>query len=263
MALALIDRDPESDTLSIHRLVQSETIYFLQENAYLFPKEHRLQRVFEHASKLVYEAFPKQIKGRRFDNRWPECAKYSQHVTALLDRFSRFERTLRPSKDFFLVMSNAAWYCVERHAHKDLERIVTTTMKAFQTSDNFANEPLIYAHLCNSAGRLWTQKGNFHRAMAKMEECRKIRIDHLPLTDDEVWISNNNIGNISLSMGNYNEALEMHLHCEATLGDRIDWKEMNYSNLSRSLTALGRTKEAHEFNCKALQLNSSWYIKAM
>jgi tetratricopeptide (TPR) repeat protein len=165
-------------------------------------------------------------------------------------------------------MCNAAWYCVERNAHRDLEVILDVAMGIFETSGTDEHDPLIYAHLCNSAGRLWAQQGYFARSLEFMERCRDIRTKNLPAHDEEVWNIHNNLGNVYLSLRDYKKALEEHDFCTKTLPDRNrgqeEWIEntyVNLFNLGRVYTEVGRFSEAHASFDKGGVLINSWYLK--
>ena len=73
---------PEARTYSIHRLVQTQFLYYL-------PFCSR-QQAFNHAVKLVYESFPQSNaqKGQLYDH-WEQCTLYSQHVLALKNNYKK------------------------------------------------------------------------------------------------------------------------------------------------------------------------------
>lgn len=78
--LALIKRERNTHTITIHRIVQTQLKQFLSQ-------EDR-QRHFNNAVMLLHDSFPKEdlSKGQLYD-RWDLCNRYLQHVLNLRDCF--------------------------------------------------------------------------------------------------------------------------------------------------------------------------------
>jgi len=105
ISMSLVDRDPETDTLSIHRVIQLEFRKSLDEDT--------RRKAFRLASTLLLAAFPTQVNGLSLRKEWPRCVLYIQHITTLAKHFQVLE--VLPSYpgeflDFAMCLSNAAWY---------------------------------------------------------------------------------------------------------------------------------------------------------
>ncbi|KAK4144607.1 uncharacterized protein C8A04DRAFT_36599 [Dichotomopilus funicola] len=231
LSLGLIHRDAATNNLSIHRLVQSE---------FRYSSRNTLQQTLQDASQLLFHAFPKQVFGRSFRPQFPKCRTFIQHVYFLRDHTAaalNHQRSLgvslRPSKDFCRLMCNAAYYLVETGAAKELARMVDVTRTAFHATGLITEEPLSYAHFCNSAGLEREMSGDFSSAKELLERAKDIRFRELPL------------GNLNLSSGKYPEALKYHLICKETVNYEVKANvRMNWNNLGRCYTGLGCYSEA-------------------
>ena len=88
LTLALIKRDKDSRTFSLHRLVQTSFKYFMT-------AEQR-QQSFNDAAILVSHAFPRRDSTvAQLYLMWARCGLYLQHVLSLKDCF-REERKSNP-----------------------------------------------------------------------------------------------------------------------------------------------------------------------
>jgi len=251
LGLALIKIDPADDTMNIHRLVQDE---FRSQVSGSDHQEH-----FDAASLLLYEAFPKQINGAMFNERMPICARYIQHVFCLrnnldtvMNEDKRLKRppTIIPSPEYVKLMTNAAWYCVERQDHAELESVLENSFQAMVLNKMKETEPLVWAHLCNSAGRLWGQRGYFAKGETYFHECLQIRRMKLGRGDENIAGLLSNLGNLHLSMANYETALDYQKQSLewGIVGDQNHISKRGQSiikiNTARVLTDMGRTEEA-------------------
>ncbi|KAJ8132597.1 hypothetical protein O1611_g1026 [Lasiodiplodia mahajangana] len=251
--LSLIHRTPDSDEFSVHRLVQSECRYY--------SNDKDLQDYYDLAAYILCAAFPKQ-GDERFGARVAQCARYIDHVFALRDNLG-FGRAspMTPSDRFCVLMRNASWYCVEVHRIKELEPTVTIAMKAAKATGFADREPKHYAQLCNCASRLWAQQGDFSKALEFMVECRDIRER---IESDDIWSAINNLGNIYMSMGDPQKALETHEECASLFPDEASAPKhalrTNKLNLGRTLTVLGKFPEAKALIDEADRLNDDWLM---
>jgi tetratricopeptide (TPR) repeat protein len=142
-------------------------------------------------------------------------------------------------------MCNAAYYLVETGATKELAEMVDITTAAFQSTGLIEEDPLAYAHFCNSAALQREMSGDFGAAKELLERARDIRCRELPPGHEDIWVVINNMGNLNLSLGNPAEALKYHLICQETVAREVDVNvQINWCNLGRCYTALGRYSEA-------------------
>lgn len=102
--LSLMQKNPDSEELAIHRLVQSVF------HSYLSLDDR--QRVFELTCWLVYQAFPHQVNGRQMHSDWPRCGIYLNHANSLNHHFAKKKdgkRLLKPTMDYCKLLCNLAW----------------------------------------------------------------------------------------------------------------------------------------------------------
>ena len=250
ISLALVDRDARTNKLSIHRLVQAEYRYY---------SVSTLQFTFDDTSKLLYEAFPKQIHGRTFEPHFEVCALLIQHVYFVRDFVGLNPGpgiTLQPSKEFCRLMCNGAYYLVEKGAAKELHAMISVTMDAFKHTNLMTEDPLAYAHLCNSAALEKEMSGEFAAAKTMLETARDIRCKELPVGHEDIWVIMNNFGNLSLSLEKYDDALHYHLICQDTIAKHVEKNVlMNTINLGRAYTYLGRYMDALKAFSNAKEMN--------
>ncbi|KAJ5725138.1 uncharacterized protein N7483_006495 [Penicillium malachiteum] len=248
--LAFIKRDPTNDTMSIHRLVQAEY------KSQLSPE--KFQEAFDAAALLLYEAFPKQLKGELFGDRMPTCTKFILHVYSLRDNSNIMwsegdGKGLIPSVEYVKLMTNAAWYCAERQGHHDLEATLDNSFTAMKSNGMKETHPLLWAHLCNSAGRLWTQRGEFQMGERYMQECLSIRERELQPGDENIAGVLSNLGKLNVSMAHYEQAVEYQTRAlNSGVIDGLNIistraQAVIMTNTGRALTELGRTTEALEW----------------
>ena len=89
--------------LVIHRVIQE---------AMNFHGIRDLQESFDAASKLVYEAFPKQDQGKPLFDVWPRCQMYIQHAVNLAKLYKLFRpglETFTGSDEFVRLLCNCGW----------------------------------------------------------------------------------------------------------------------------------------------------------
>lgn len=239
----------DDEAITVHRLVQE---------AFLDHQRAHLQDAFDAATILMYESFPKQVKGNRFDEKLPSCARLFQHALSLLGFFVKHlpvnnatqGPSLKPKKEFIQLLCNVAWYCVERQDIKYLQQIIDVALGPAISKDFRQDEPYIYAHLCNSAGRLHCLKGDFKQGEKYLKECLEVRKTILSEKDSELGVGYANLGNLFISVGKLDQAvryekkaLEIWSSCEPP-----EPKNMNIAiiNQVRALYAMGKIDKADE-----------------
>ncbi|KAI1483709.1 hypothetical protein F4774DRAFT_425415 [Daldinia eschscholtzii] len=250
--LTLVNRDSETNKLSVHRLVQSERRFYSGVD---------VQTAFDDASLLLFHAFPQQVHGRTFEPQFPQCDMLIQHLFSLRDILNNslaLNSKLQPSVMFCRVMCNAAYYLVEKGATKELEKTISVAMNAFRSSNLIEADPLAYAHLCNSAALEREMNGDFNSSKKLLEISKDIRCRELPPGHEDIWVVMNNLGNLSLSMGQPDEALKYHLICKDTVNPNVIRNvAINFTNIARAYTALGRFSDALEYLKKTKALRPS------
>ncbi|KAH6842385.1 hypothetical protein B0I37DRAFT_314984 [Chaetomium sp. MPI-CAGE-AT-0009] len=247
----LVQKDSDTNTLSTHRLIQSEFRYYINE---------RLQDSFLNSSKLLYESFPKQVHDRTFQPRFKECARLIPHVLGLAQQqqlqlllMSSATPGLQASTAFCRLTCNAAYYQAEIGSTRgELAKTVEAAMQSFHSTGLTHEDPLAYARICNTAALEKEMSGDFRGAKSLLDIALKLRSDNLPPGHEDIWVVMNNLGNLNLSLQNYSEALRFHLLCKETVAKHNATN--NYQNLARCYKGLGRYHDAIECFNKARQL---------
>jgi hypothetical protein len=91
--------------MQIHRLTQTLFLQHVDVAA--------LGEIFDSASLLLAEAFPKQRRGDPMYEGWKACQVYIQHGQSLAQRFldiRSFGKEVVPTLSFVELMQNCAWY---------------------------------------------------------------------------------------------------------------------------------------------------------
>lgn len=104
ISMSLVDRDPVTNTVSVHRVIQLEFRKSLGD-------EDRRQAL-KLASKLLLEAFPKQVNGLSLRREWPQCVTYIQHILSIINHYKACQVSPEYPGEFFdlaVCLSSAAW----------------------------------------------------------------------------------------------------------------------------------------------------------
>jgi hypothetical protein len=103
--LALVRQDVGSGTVSIHRVVQSEFLFYLKTN--------ERQKTFDATVLMLLKVFPDRGKSRVIDKDWATGEKYIGQVLTVLKTYEcslSEQEPLNSSKNFLDLTCNAAWY---------------------------------------------------------------------------------------------------------------------------------------------------------
>ncbi|KAL9607579.1 MAG: hypothetical protein Q9167_007518 [Letrouitia subvulpina] len=232
LRLALAKKDSKGldfRRISLHRLVQNEFSFFIE--------EAERQKLFEHACLLLYYAFPQRVAARFLHSRWPECELYIQHVVAILDAYinpGELPR-LRPTIELCFLLSSSACFLA----------------KAFRVFDDCgieSREPMHYARLHMSAGVMWDNLGHFNQSLDEFSKCLQICQTHLKSDDEFLGGIYNDLGNVSESLGQWKDAIDWHKKAWEIRAKTDDPTQENVahskSNKARSLLMLNQDDEA-------------------
>lgn len=101
LTLALVKESPLTKVMSVHRLVQTQYLFFMT-------REHR-QKCFSYAAYLIWKAFPRADTAEaQLYKQWKACEKFIQHVLALKNAFktqTRLSKGFKATLDFVNLMS--------------------------------------------------------------------------------------------------------------------------------------------------------------
>jgi tetratricopeptide (TPR) repeat protein len=196
---ALVDVNVGQKTLSIHRLVQTSFIHYLNDS--------ELQTMFNSIASLLNARFPKQEAGRPFTALWPQCEKYIQHATslaihsAILPNGCHFDAR----DEIVELLSNCCWYL---HEKGDPDNC----LKLLDISKGLCidKESSIYSHLLNTAGCLLFEQNKLMLTRESLELCLSLRQKIFPEDNEDLLCTVNNLANLEVAEGRYDRALVLY-----------------------------------------------------
>ena len=108
--LALINKDPEANTFTVHRLIQHQ---------YRKRMTNEERRDFlKIAVKLLHNAFPRLGDKLSLRPCWQTCKRYVQHVISIATLYKQFHLESGPSFEYpelLDCLSSASWYVYFLH----------------------------------------------------------------------------------------------------------------------------------------------------
>ncbi|KAI1132762.1 hypothetical protein F5Y10DRAFT_292436 [Nemania abortiva] len=243
MNLKLIEKDPNTESMSLHRLTQDEFKHYLDAPS--------RQRAFEIAVKLVYDAFPKEQTGQRFTGRWGDCATYIEHAIVLNSNYltgsssdgSPISPYLAPP-EFAKLMAWCSWYLFEIVDYSDFAKVLEGGKKACEASPSNAFDDATWGSLNYTAGSVETSMGKFGPAEESLKEALRIRRklrndDDISATLNNLGLLYNSIHEFDLAEKQYSEALQIH-HSRPESEDRNLSLTMVKHNLERNAIQSGQ-----------------------
>lgn len=208
--LSLVDKDPATAMLSLHRLEQSQFEIYMDAPT--------RQVAFDRAAKLLHDVFPKEHIGQRFTGKWDDCNLYIQHANVLNSHYLKVDKKTpkyKASPEFAKLMAWCSWYLFEIADYPNFEVALCGGRKACKEAGTAAFDDSTWALLNYNAGTVETSRGMFKKAKESLDESLKVRrnLDN----DDDVAATLNNLGILHSSMGEFDiaeqyftEALAIH-----------------------------------------------------
>ncbi|EHK23902.1 uncharacterized protein TRIVIDRAFT_221152 [Trichoderma virens Gv29-8] len=201
---ALIERDPERQSLSLHRLVQKEFQHFLSNS--------QRQLAFDQVTFCLHQAFPKQDKGQYMHENWEQAEPLVDHIVTLNRHYvdtSTFCR-LKPSLNYIRLLSNCAWFLFEKGLYSKAQEILVGGIDACERSRilKLVEVEVIYAHMLNTSAILDGIRCSFDSQIEKLHKVREIRMSKLPEDDEEISGVLNNLSLAYESNMQFDKALE-------------------------------------------------------
>ncbi|MCJ1309172.1 hypothetical protein MMC25_002828 [Agyrium rufum] len=259
LTLALIKRDKETRTLSLHRLVQTQFCYYVSalDN----------QKAFEETICLLYEAFPQSDakQGQLYD-RWAQCQLYLQHVLSLKNKYKEAaggQQTLQPNLRFFSHGTSNLFKSMQHHidgcrfllesaSYVELKAVLEVARMAFAQLKPEEQDQALLSDLCASSGLMWAHRGLFDLAEPLQRQAHQIRYDADPLDRLELSWTEVNMGNLDASFNRYEESLGWQVKAlrNRQIAGGDDYFVMKpqgllFQNLGRSNYLAGKFQEAH------------------
>ncbi|ETS76502.1 hypothetical protein PFICI_11889 [Pestalotiopsis fici W106-1] len=203
--LGLVDVQGESDDrISLHRLTQ--VAFILQKDL----EGSERQTIFESASVLINDAFPKQIEGRMMYGDWEKCREYIKHAMSLYDLYGRLKGASLPlscTQAFAELMTNCAWYVSDLGDWDDTLQLTHGAAEACKEVDEGG---LTRAHLLNTESQIHFSMNKLDKCREALEESQRIREKRLGLVHEELANTYMNLGNLEAAEGNYDKSLDFY-----------------------------------------------------
>ncbi|KAJ8110780.1 hypothetical protein ONZ43_g5787 [Nemania bipapillata] len=204
-SLGLVDGQGDTHVrISLHRLTQ---VAFLLQKKLDGPER---QAMFESASVLVNDAFPKQIEGRMMYEDWGKCLEYIKHAISLCDVYGWLKKASLPlhcTEAFAELMTNCAWYMNDLG---DWDETLQLTQVAIEACEKVDETGLTRAHLLNTESQIHFSLNNLHKCREALEESRRIREMRLDPLHEELANTYMNLGNLEAAEGNYDKCVDFY-----------------------------------------------------
>ncbi|KAL3437123.1 hypothetical protein BDV09DRAFT_163834 [Aspergillus tetrazonus] len=251
LTLALIKRDRDARIFSCHRMVQTQFKYYLS-------LEDR-QKAFNHATALVYHAFPKQSDAtnkNQLYQQWTQCNRCLQHVLSLKDNFKEERRntnTFRVAPLFCELLKNCQRYLYEINALTDLEDVCEVSLVAIETIDNKEHATDIAAWTLSLQASMYESRGKVQKAIELNTKGYKMRLEEKPLKGGLIGGFEQNLAYNYNTANEHQTALTWFERSRDTWiawnikeGREADWPTVTKKNMARCLVYLGRYDNAQE-----------------
>ena len=220
----------EGRILTIHRVVQ-EAFFYVNK------AEHAAS--FYAAVRLIYEAFPKQVKGRPLHGQWERCERFIHEAISLCGKYRDFQRNgeeIPYPPEFCPLLTSCAWFLFEVGDYGEIFKMLEVALDVCDDKTS-----LSYAHLKNTAGASFFELNKLQDCREAYETTFKIRSQHLPADDEELADAMHNLGNLEHAEGNYEKALELFGKAR---DNRMSVGDEAQVPLSLTLMGIGRTYES-------------------
>ncbi|KAF8533574.1 hypothetical protein BDD12DRAFT_897322 [Trichophaea hybrida] len=197
---ALIERSPETELLSVHRLVQIAVIDLLS--------TAEREKSFNYVIDILSEAFPSSwtndTAGYVFEA-WETCEKCIHHVYALAARARSFKLQPKGKEKFAELLSRAAWYLYEAEHYAEGKVLLNVVLDSLHDKTT-----LEYARAVNLYGLLCIDTNQATAAVEHIQQGLWIREELLGHEHPRVAISLSNLGMCYTEIGppKLDEAME-------------------------------------------------------
>lgn len=237
---SLVQRDPETKTLAIHRLVQTITRDRMD-------RETR-QLWAERAVQAVSRAFP-----RAEFERWGQCERCLPHALICAELIQEWQMRFPEAVQLLLRIGN---YLRERAQFAQAEALYTQAL-ALQESMT-EQEDLSLAHSLQDLGTLYYYQSKYAQAESAFQRALAIREEKLGAEHPDVASSLNDLAVMCYYQGKYTQAELLH---QRALRIRQQTVGLEHPDVAESLVSLGalylrqgRYSEAEQLYLQALPI---------
>ncbi|KNG83907.1 hypothetical protein ANOM_008130 [Aspergillus nomiae NRRL 13137] len=235
---ALIDRDPRTKSISVHRLIQQATLSGLSPS----DKAH----YFDLCSQLLCQAFPSSWTDKEsvwVYHAWDACEKCLRHVMFLAERFAQVGEGLRCLDTFVELLLRCSWYLYETEYYEESQSLLQVCLQALERKGDTNSSR--YAQARNVMGLVQVDLRENTKALENLKKALEIRESTLPPTDWGIGVSISNVGLAYTEQGDLPQAmtyLQRSLDFRKAINCRM--VDNSYANIASCLLRMGKPHEA-------------------
>jgi len=238
--LSLLERNPKTKTMSLHRLAQEVLRDEMGDDA---------RRMWaERAVRAVNAVFPDVEYAR-----WPSCQQlipHAQSLVAFIDEYGfEFQQAVR-------MMSQAGYYLQQRAQYVEAEPLHKRALAIYEKALG-AEHPYIAASL-NNLAELYYSQGRYEEAEPLLKRALAIYEKALGAEHPDTATSLNNLATLYDSQGRYEEAEPLLKRAlaiyEKALGAKHPYTAASLNNLATLYYSQGRHGKAEPLYKRALAI---------
>lgn len=216
---ALLKRDKNTKTLSVHRLVQTSFKYFMT--------PEMKQQSFNDAVILIHLVFPQLDGVSQLYQTWDRCTELLPHVLSLKDAFREeitANRNFKAPWQFCELANLCERYMLEISLYAELDDLLKVDQMALGTvplEDQINDMP---SSITSYKGQLFVRTGRAFEGVKILKKSHEIRVGYVPEDLRETAWANENAANGIATINEFAEALIWH---ERAISTWLRWAEMN------------------------------------
>jgi tetratricopeptide (TPR) repeat protein len=244
-AYSLIGRDPGTQTLSVHRLVQAVVRDALDAAG--------RQRWAERAIRAVHAALPPVEHAN-----WPEWERLLAHAQVCAAWLEPQGIHLQEAAE---VLNQAGWYLTERARYSEAEPLLE---QAYQMSEQEQGAGhLDTARDASTLGSLYLAQGKYEQAEPLYQRALAICEQQLGPEHPDTAASLNNLAGLYLAQGKYEQTEPLYQRalaiCEQQLGPEHPNTAASLNSLAELYRTQGKYKQAEPLYQRALAIDEKAY----
>ncbi|KAK0120265.1 hypothetical protein ONS95_011670 [Cadophora gregata] len=196
--LALIRILPDTNEISVHRLVQSEFLFHMAAD--------NRQEAFDATILLLLDKFPDRGESLVDERHWKQAERYLSQVLAALGRYcdsQKEQEVLKPSLNLLNLICDTLWYLATNDSAGSRDFVLDVAYTAWDKWEFKTDAPLIHAYILarGSDQDLWN--GEFQNGTRKALEALNIALEHLSTDNERVVQYSSDYGIALGSAGHY------------------------------------------------------------
>ncbi|KAI9794605.1 MAG: hypothetical protein M1816_004492 [Peltula sp. TS41687] len=242
---ALIDRNSDNATLTIHRLVQAAILKRLSTAEKV--------KYYDYAITMLSNGFPNTwntVTSHQF-TAWTKCEKCLPHVIFLVAQAERYQLHPTEPEAYAELIFRCCWYLYERESYHKAEGLIYIGIRNLARTDT-----LLYASASMLLGLIELDLNNLQKALDCFAVALKIREKLLDADDAFIASSLNALSlayteleELEQAVATQQRAIDIRLR---TNSDRIG---NSYSNMASTLLRMAKADAAEEMlkKCPALK----------